>query len=165
MTTSIAADALCPCGHGQTYSECCYPLHNDHDFAKTAEQLMRSRYCAWTLGLIDYLFQTTWSKQQASLVRKDLEEWAERTRWLALTIVDTAAGQSGDDQGEVEFRARFCLPPEQQVHEHHERSRFVKENDRWFFVDPNLPVHSTTTVGRNDPCPCGSGKKYKKCCG
>ena len=27
------------------------------------------------------------------------------------------------------------------------------------------PVPSTEPVGRNDPCPCGSGKKYKKCCG
>jgi preprotein translocase subunit SecA len=27
------------------------------------------------------------------------------------------------------------------------------------------PVRATPRVGRNDPCPCGSGKKYKKCCG
>ena len=27
------------------------------------------------------------------------------------------------------------------------------------------PVHAAETVGRNDPCPCGSGKKYKKCHG
>ncbi|WP_295413059.1 DUF1186 domain-containing protein [uncultured Thiodictyon sp.] len=27
------------------------------------------------------------------------------------------------------------------------------------------PVRAATKVGRNDPCPCGSGKKYKKCCG
>jgi len=27
------------------------------------------------------------------------------------------------------------------------------------------PVKSAKTAGRNDPCPCGSGKKYKKCCG
>ena len=26
------------------------------------------------------------------------------------------------------------------------------------------PVHSGPKIGRNDPCPCGSGKKYKKCC-
>lgn len=29
----------------------------------------------------------------------------------------------------------------------------------------NKPIVSEKTVGRNDPCPCGSGKKYKKCCG
>ncbi|MEG1687865.1 MAG: SEC-C metal-binding domain-containing protein, partial [Angelakisella sp.] len=27
------------------------------------------------------------------------------------------------------------------------------------------PVRVANKVGRNDPCPCGSGKKYKKCCG
>jgi hypothetical protein len=31
--------------------------------------------------------------------------------------------------------------------------------------EPAPPVESKPTVGRNDPCPCGSGKKYKKCCG
>ena len=33
---------------------------------------------------------------------------------------------------------------------------------------PDAPIeqaHSDQDVGRNDPCPCGSGKKYKKCCG
>ena len=31
---------------------------------------------------------------------------------------------------------------------------------------PGAPAHSAaSSVGRNDPCPCGSGKKYKKCCG
>jgi SWIM/SEC-C metal-binding protein len=31
-------------------------------------------------------------------------------------------------------------------------------------LNPILPVTSQK-IGRNDPCPCGSGKKYKKCCG
>jgi len=31
--------------------------------------------------------------------------------------------------------------------------------------EPQKPVKSAKTAGRNDPCPCGSGKKYKKCCG
>ena len=31
---------------------------------------------------------------------------------------------------------------------------------------PVDPIHAQNKgVGRNDPCPCGSGKKYKKCCG
>lgn len=30
---------------------------------------------------------------------------------------------------------------------------------------PVKPIQSGKDVGRNDPCPCGSGKKYKKCCG
>ena len=31
--------------------------------------------------------------------------------------------------------------------------------------EPKQPVVKETKVGRNDPCPCGSGKKYKNCCG
>ena len=44
----------------------------------------------------------------------------------------------------------------------HENSRFVKEQGQWFYVDGDLK--SQAKVGRNDPCPCGSGKKYKRCC-
>jgi preprotein translocase subunit SecA len=32
------------------------------------------------------------------------------------------------------------------------------------YVKPN-PIRVGDKIGRNDPCPCGSGKKYKKCCG
>jgi uncharacterized protein len=32
-------------------------------------------------------------------------------------------------------------------------------------IDPRVSSASTKKAGRNDPCPCGSGKKYKKCCG
>jgi hypothetical protein len=36
--------------------------------------------------------------------------------------------------------------------------------DEQTILDNSVPVSSLPTVGRNDPCPCGSGKKYKKCC-
>jgi len=32
-------------------------------------------------------------------------------------------------------------------------------------LNPQQPVTVEKKVGRNEPCPCGSGKKYKKCCG
>jgi preprotein translocase subunit SecA len=32
-------------------------------------------------------------------------------------------------------------------------------------VEPPKPTRAAAKVGRNDPCPCGSGKKYKKCHG
>ncbi|EOX3103618.1 SEC-C metal-binding domain-containing protein, partial [Vibrio cholerae] len=44
-----------------------------------------------------------------------------------------------------------------------ERSRFLKENNCWFYIDGEFPA--AIKQGRNDPCACGSGKKYKKCCG
>jgi SWIM/SEC-C metal-binding protein len=32
-------------------------------------------------------------------------------------------------------------------------------------LHPPAPARTQVSVGRNDPCPCGSGRKYKKCCG
>jgi len=81
----------------------------------------------------------------------------------------TEGGEAGDDEGFVEFRAVFSEAGGEDM-AHTERSRFVKEGDRWYYVDGLLPTPVTyrreeEKVGRNDLCPCGSGKKYKKCCG
>ena len=70
--------------------------------------------------------------------------------------VDTEA--QCKNEGFVSFVARF--------REHNkngaiiERSRFLKENGQWYYIEGTRPI-----IGRNDPCPCGSGKKFKKCCG
>lgn len=37
--------------------------------------------------------------------------------------------------------------------------------DMEILLNPIKPVTVETKAGRNDPCSCGSGKKYKKCCG
>ncbi len=163
-TDSSPASQDCPCGSKESYETCCAPLHKGDAEAQTAEQLMRSRYTGWSLGLIEYLYATTWPKQQSGLKRDEMQDWADRTRWHGLSILDTVDGGSEDTRGEVEFKARFQLPPVEKIQEHRERSRFIKEDGRWFFVDPTLPVRSIN-IGRNDPCPCGSGKKFKKCCG
>ncbi len=39
---------------------------------------------------------------------------------------------------------------------------YLKEREPY---TPPMPFIAPTKIGRNDPCPCGSGKKYKKCCG
>ena len=49
----------------------------------------------------------------------------------------------------------------------HEHSFFEAINDRWLYVGAthsNHPPITVNKVGRNEPCPCGSGKKFKKCC-
>ena len=48
----------------------------------------------------------------------------------------------------------------------HEISRFQKEDDQWLYVDGDIhpSKKAANGVGRNSPCPCGSGKKFKKCC-
>ncbi|HSW71157.1 MAG TPA: YchJ family metal-binding protein, partial [Gammaproteobacteria bacterium] len=90
---------------------------------------------------------------------------AKQTQWQGLEVL---ASKAEGDQAQVEFKAyyqeqgqKFCL---------HERSDFRREAGRWYYVDGQIfpsqkqPIRSSK-IQRNDPCPCGSQKKYKKCCG
>jgi SEC-C motif-containing protein len=94
--------------------------------------------------------------------------WSAQAKWHGLEIVGTEAGGDGDDSGVVEFRALYTANGE--FCNHHEVAQFVREKDGWKFADGELVaekplVREEPKTGRNDPCPCGSGKKYKKCCG
>ena len=40
-----------------------------------------------------------------------------------------------------------------------------KGDEDWEYSNPTSHINHYRDVGRNDPCPCGSGKKFKKCCG
>lgn len=88
---------------------------------------MRSRYTAYVLGLEAYLLDT-WhaSTRPASL---DLAVDAA-LKWQGLTI--TTAWQKAD-QGGVEFCARYKVNG--RAEKLHEASRFVLENDRWYYLD------------------------------
>jgi SEC-C motif-containing protein len=158
----------CHCGSGQTYSTCCAPYVTGAELAPTAEALMRSRYSAYVEHAVDYLGETLHPAHRADWDREATRRWSEDAEWLGLEIVSSEAGQSGDREGWVEFVAIFNEGGSQK--RHHERSRFQFEGGRWYYVDGDTPKpktlrHENPRVGRNDPCPCGSGKKYKKCCG
>ena len=158
----------CPCGSGRSFAECCEPYLSGAATPPTAEALMRSRYSAYVEHAIDYLGDTLHPKHRADWDRDATRRWAESADWLALEIVSTAAGQQGDDEGWVEFIATYR--DKEQTQRHHERSRFRSEAGCWYYVDGDVPKPQTERlaspkVGRNDPCPCGSGRKYKKCCG
>ena len=119
---------------------------------------MRSRYSAFVVKDSEYLL-TSWcpSTRPAEI---DLE--SDPVEWVGLTIEASCGGES-DPQGEVTFRARFTHQGE--MGELHEKSRFVHEDGAWFYLDgEQLPSGKMEKVGRNSPCPCGSGKKYKRCC-
>ena len=161
--TQPAADASCPCGSSQLFARCCQPFLLGEQAAPSAEALMRSRYTAFSLGESAYLLET-WhpSTRPAKLDLRDQESFV----WLGLEILGTVEGQAGDRQGEVEFVARFSAAGVE--HRLHERSAFRCEAGQWLYLDGRInPGHSTVQrekVGRNEPCPCGSGRKYKKCC-
>lgn len=121
---------------------------------------MRSRYTAFCKRHVDYLIATLHPSRRQADDRAALAATIDRHQWLGLRVLDVQQGRRADDAGYVEFVAYFEGSPIGQLHE---RSRFVKEDGRWFYVDGEHMAPVKT--GRNDPCWCGSGKKYKKCHG
>ncbi|MBN1378044.1 MAG: YchJ family protein [Gammaproteobacteria bacterium] len=158
----------CPCGSGKTFSKCCEPYLSGKQSAPTAEALMRSRYTAFTKVDMEYLKRTHHPKTRSELDVSGTEQWAREAEWLGLEIINTEKGGADDTEGTVEFKASYRLNNEKCVL--HELSRFERKQKNWMYLDGRLPDikqyrRETPKVGRNDPCRCGSGKKYKKCCG
>jgi len=153
-------DEPCPCGSEKSYQECCEPLHMGQARAKTAEQLMRSRYSAFSKGLVEYLLKTLHPSKRNENVQFSLLNTLNTCQWLKLELLDTIAGTVEDNIGFVEFVAYFM---EKKVSAMQEKSRFIKEEGIWFYVDGE--TKKPEPPGRNEPCWCGSGKKSKKCHG
>ncbi len=158
----------CPCGTELAYEECCGPIIDGTQSAASAEQLMRSRYTAYAKQDTGYLYSSLHPEHRKDYDEKSTRQWAESSKWHNLEILDTKDGNEGDTEGTVEFVATFTANGVRR--DHHERASFKKDEDKWYFVDgnpvtPGTVVRSEPKVGRNDPCTCGSGKKFKKCCG
>ncbi|WP_035885485.1 YchJ family protein [Siccibacter turicensis] len=147
----------CPCGSAVEYSLCCGPFLASEALPATPAQLMRSRYCAFVTHNAPYLVATWHPSCEAARFAADIEAGFAGTTWQGLTIYEQAEGHS-PEEGFVSFVARFQENGKSGAII--ERSRFLKENNKWYYVDGTRPQ-----FGRNDPCPCGSGKKFKKCCG
>ncbi len=157
----------CPCGSSSRFDACCEPFIKGEALPATAEQLMRSRYSAYATVNVDYLHETLHPQHRQDHDVNAARRWAEQSDWLGLQILNTEKGDADDSDGIVEFTASYR--EKGAVRHLHEISRFEKVDGRWYYVDGDMPkpqtVRSEAKVGRNDPCPCGSGKKYKKCCG
>ncbi len=165
----------CPCGSQKEYSDCCEPYISGKSHAPTPEALMRSRYTAYVKVAPAYLKETLAPGTRGDFKESDVREWAKSSEWLGLQILKAA----GDT---VEFMAKYRA--QGKVLEHHEVATFSKAGNRWYFehgeshvheegkghehpahAEPQKPiVREEPKVGRNDPCSCGSGKKFKKCC-
>ena len=118
----------CPCGSGRVYAQCCGRYVDGGELPDTAEQLMRSRYTAYTLAREDYLLATWHASTRPSGLGLD-----PAVQWLGLKIVRTEAGGATDAEGRVAFVARSKLGGRAQRLE--EDSRFVREGGRWYYVD------------------------------
>ena len=130
------ADAPCPCGGGP-YASCCRPFHRGEALPVTAEQLMRSRYSAYSLGVIDYLLQTHPSEVPEAQRRQELKASCRAVRWIRLRITGRDAGGAGDLTGTVTFEAHYRQGGQAGVLREH--SRFGREggvlDGRWLYLD------------------------------
>lgn len=151
------SSSICPCGSGNVLDTCCGHYHAGLP-APSAEALMRSRYSAYVLGLIDYLLDTTLPIQKASLDRQSISDWSAKSTWLGLNVENVEVFGGKPEHAFVTFVARWHDSDGE--HSHRERSAFVQNDSRWYFIDPTVPLKA----GRNDACPCGSKQKFKKCC-
>jgi SEC-C motif domain protein len=158
----------CPCGTGKTFETCCAPFLAGAAFPETAEQLMRSRYAAFTRADIGYVMRTHHPSTVGEVDEKATHEWMRGSEWHGLDIL-LSKGGAEDLTGRVDFLAKYTDKRGDQ--EHRESSIFKKKNGKWFYVDGKPGGGGETIrreepkVGRNDPCHCGSGKKFKKCHG
>jgi len=143
---------MCICGSDKEFLECCEPIIVKKQKAKTAEELMRSRYSAYVMANGSYL---VYSAAKANRYADDIaliEEFSNSVEWLKLDVLEAVENQ-------VEFKAYYR--DNEGIKVLHERSSFIQEDGEWKYSQGEL---FNTKVERNEPCPCGSGKKYKKCC-
>lgn len=143
---------LCPCSSGVLYENCCQPLHEGAP-APSPERLMRSRYSAFVLKLSDYLLRSWHTSTRPAQLNLD-----DSPEWKSLQVVQ--ASEQGD-VGFVHFRAVYKTADGWGFLE--EESDFVREQQHWYYRSGKTREGSLKP-GRNDPCPCGSGRKSKVCC-
>ena len=158
----------CPCQSGLAYDDCCGPVIRGERPAATPTALMRSRYSAFARKEIEHLKQSLHPDLRSDHDPEATRRWAEKSEWTGLEIVATAGGGTDDDAGTVEFVATYRQKGTTLTH--HELAEFKRHQGRWYYTDGKMVTPGTQRnegpkIGRNDPCPCGSGKKYKKCCG
>lgn len=160
--------ADCPCGSGASLTDCCDKYISGKAPAPTAEALMRARYTSFAVGAIDFIERTHAPEGRDGFDRAAAEKWSRGSKWLGLKILATDKGREKDSEGKVRFVAAY--EQDGKSFHHDEIASFRKDGANWLFVDGVSPrtepfVKTGPDLGRNDPCHCGSGKKFKKCHG
>ena len=157
-----ASTELCPCESKKLFTQCCQPLLLGEKTAQTPEQLMRSRFTAfYRADAWGYVLRTWHPEHRPAVSEAELAAEGRSAKWEKLEIRD--AKMEGD-LGEVTFCAWYR--DQSGLHPHLERSQFVRWQGEWVYtVGEFLPYARAAKIKPNDTCPCGSGKKYKRCCG
>ena len=168
---------LCPCGSKKRFTDCCLLIISGEIKAETAEQLMRSRYSAYATNNAQYIFDTYALKSKQAQSVEEISAWAKSTTWLSLEVVPceplsyeqlsvsllTTDPSLTKSLPTVRFTATYLV--DNTLWKMSETSKFVKELDEWRYLDGDITEHNKVReIKRNDLCPCGSRKKFKKCC-
>ena len=160
-----APESPCPCGSGRPFGDCCEPLLRQERVAATAEQLMRSRFTAHVVHDFRHLHRTYLGTARQPYV-EEKSDGGEVT-WTRLVVHAHEPGAK-PETAFVDFSAYYKDGDGEAAL--HEKSEFQRIDGHWFYtrsvrIGPAPVKSATPKVGRNDPCPCGSGKKFKHCCG
>lgn len=156
----------CFCGSGKDFGACCGPIMEGAALARTPEELMRARFSAHCKRDYAFLVTSTHPDHREGVSEEEISQWAQHVNWTELEVHSATPGEN-ENQGHVSFTAHFTIKDTPQ--ELREDASFEKLDGQWFYVDGHVygqePYRrEAPRVGRNEPCPCGSGKKYKKCC-
>lgn len=143
---------MCICGNEKDFNECCGPIISEEKLPQSAEELMRSRYSAYVQANGEYLVYSAVKENQYQEDIALIEEFSNSVEWLKLDVLEATPNT-------VEFKAYYR--DKEGIQLLHEKSHFVQEDGIWKYKDGEL---YNTKIERNENCPCGSGKKYKKCC-
>ena len=150
-------NSICPCGSSKPFKQCCSPFIHQLQTPNNAEQLMRSRFCAFKLREHQYIIDTQDIQGQP---KTTVDSFDLNIEWLGLYVLSHHSSVRLNWQ-QVEFVAFFKQQQSNQVEQLHELSDFEIRHDQWFYVS-GRPL-ADYKIPRNTPCFCQSGKKYKKC--
>lgn len=151
---------MCYCGKVQSFEQCCAPIINGKKHAGNAEQLMRSRYAAYCVKNSEYIHNTYALSKRAENSIQEIKLFAELADFIKLTV-NHFSEQS--DTAQVHFKAEYIC--DGYYCQLEETSNFIVEENQWRYLDGTITPQDEIKLSRNDACPCGSGKKYKKCHG
>jgi SEC-C motif-containing protein len=160
---SLTSDQPCPCGSGRTFGSCCEPVLQGQRQPETAEELMRARFTAHVVHDFGFLHRTYRPTSRLPFVAGGE---APTMKWTRLVVHGHGPGAT-PDIATVDFSAYGLEDDVEKVL--HEKAEFVRQEGGWIYTRPlregPAPYKAAAPKpGRNDPCPCGSGKKYKQCC-
>lgn len=153
----------CPCCSNINFNDCCAPILGGSP-APTPEALVRSRYTAFVKKKLDFVERTHAPEVRADFNMAEAARLADEVEWDNLRI---HSSKIYGDLAEVEYVVSFRK--EQKPIKGATASKFRKENGEWLYVSSKPAPHIANLrvapkIGRNDSCPCGSGRKFKKCC-